>query len=213
MRGKVAESQSFSSKSARRKTGAPVKTHVPNEGLGWSGYFGGAAGAGERLARGRLARGFEASGHQELGQLGAGSDELDFDGGEAAVAEAEGFGGGMGKVDHTALGNGTAVIDGDDDGAVVPQICDAEHRTERQSAMGAGELVLVVGFPAGGSATLEELAIPGGDAELIPVVVADDDLGVEALGWGSSLRAGDTENGGKNSAGKSKETSRTVAVI
>jgi hypothetical protein len=96
----------------------------------------------------------------------------------------------VGEVDHTAFGNRTAVIDGDDDGAVVFEICDPEHGAEGQGAMGACQLVLIVGDSAGGGTTLEELAIPGGGADLVPVVVADDDLGVEVLRRGSSLGAG-----------------------
>jgi len=69
--------------------------------------------------------------------------------------------------------------------------------------MGAGELVRIEGLTAGGGATLKELAVPGGDAKLVPVMAADDDLGIEVSGRRSGLRAGNAQKSGEKCTGKS----------
>lgn len=127
-------------------------------------------------------RGVEAGRHQELGQLSLGSDELDLDGGEPFIAEPERVGGGVGQVDDAAFGDGTAVVHGNDNRFIITEIGDAQDGTEGQGSVGAGELILVVGGSAGGGFSLEELAIPGSYAELVPAMVADNDLGIQVFG-------------------------------
>ena len=75
------------------------------------------AGSGVRklLGAGLLARRLEASGHQKLGQLIAGSDEFDLDRCEAFIVEVQRIRGGSGEVDDAILRYRTAVVYGDDD--------------------------------------------------------------------------------------------------
>ena len=68
--------------------------------------------------------------------------------------------------------------------------------------MGAGQLLRIERLTARGSATLKEFPIPGGHAELVPVMTAHNDLGVKVCGWCSSLRAGNAQKSGDNCTGK-----------
>ena len=120
------------------------------------------AGKGRGIwGRGWLLGRVEAGWQEELIQLGylrVGADEFDLDRGQTAITETEGVGGSPRKVDHTALGDRSAVIDGDDDRFIVAEIGDPEDRTERQSAMRAGELILIEGLAAGGRAAVARAA-------------------------------------------------------
>jgi len=79
--------------------------------------------------------------------------------------------------------------------------------------VGAGKLVLVEGFAAGGGTALEELAIPGGHAKLVPVVMANDDLRVKMGGWRGSLRTGDAQKGGEYCTGDTEKRAGAMGVI
>jgi hypothetical protein len=166
-------------------------------------------GSGNQEENGLVAGRLEAFGHEKLGNFSLRADEFDFDGGQALVAEAEGGGGSPGKVDDTGLRHGAAIVDSNDDRFMIPEVRDSEHGAERQGAMGAGELVFVVRLAAGGGAALKELAVPGSNAELVPVMVADDDLGVKVGDRRSGLSAGNAQNGGEKCAGKPKRVTRS----
>src|SRR5690606_35923006 len=80
----------------------------------------------------------------------------------AAVQHAKALGGGAREVDHPALGIGAAVVDAYHHRPAVLQIGDLHLGTERQAAVGSSQLVLVEDLAAGGLATMETGAVPGG---------------------------------------------------
>lgn len=169
-------------------------------------------GSGNLRAEKLVARGLEAGRHEQLSDFLLRSDELDLDGGEALIAEAKDGGSGAGKVDDAAFRHGTAVVDGNDHRLMIPQVGDPKDGAEGQGAMSAGELVFVERLAAGGGATLKEFAVPGGDAELVPVMMGNDDLRVEVSGRRSSLCAGNAQNGGKKCAGKTEGSTRSNVI-
>lgn len=86
--------------------------------------------------------------------------------------------------------------------------------------MRAGHSVLIIGLAAGRGLSLKELAIPGCDTELIPVVMGRDfrDRMVwggrtEVIGRGRSLRASHSHHDGEKSASDGERTSGTSRVI
>jgi hypothetical protein len=137
----------------------------------------------------------------QLGDFRAGGQELNLNGSQSTVAEAERLRSSQGKVDYPVAGDRAAIVDADDDRPMVAQIGDADQRAKRESALSTGHGELVVRLAAGSGASLKELAVPGGHAELVPVVVVRFCLSVKVVGRRSGLRAGKAHNEGECHAG------------
>lgn len=84
--------------------------------------------------------------------------------GNAGAQDAEFGGGGAGQVDDAAGCKGATVIDANHDGAAAAQIGDADDGAERKRLVRGGQLGVVEGLAGGGLVTLEDVAVPGGDA-------------------------------------------------
>ena len=88
--------------------------------------------------------------------------DLKFDLGQATRLERKLLGGGVGEVDDAVFRHGPAVVYSYDNAALVAEVGDAEERSQREVAVGGGEVVHVEVFAAGGGAALEGAAVPGG---------------------------------------------------
>src|SRR6185437_2729341 len=101
------------------------------------------------------------------------------------AAEAEHVGGCVGEVHNAVLCDGAAVVDANDDGLVIAEVRDLDHGAHGQAAVGAGHGVHVEVFAAGRLMALKDAAVPGGAANLVPVVTRP---GVgRGLDWGLGL--------------------------
>ena len=84
--------------------------------------------------------------------------------------QADGVGGGVGEIDDAVAGDGAAIVDADDDAAMIAKVGDANPAAQGKAAMSAGEIVHVELFAGGGLASLELKAVPGGLADSEPAV-------------------------------------------
>ena len=88
----------------------------------------------------------------------------------AQSVNAYGFGGGVGEVDDAVLRHRPSVVHADEDGLVISEVGDSDPASQRKAAVGAGQRVHVEGFAGGGLVSLKVDAVPGGLADLVPVV-------------------------------------------
>src|SRR5665213_2694210 len=108
-------------------------------------------------------------GQKLLGELGVASAyRLQLDLGQSV--DAYGACSGVGEVDDAVVRYRAAIVYADEDRFVVPEIGDPDPTAEGQAAMSAGEGVHIEGLAIGCGVTLEAGAIPGGFADLVPVV-------------------------------------------
>jgi hypothetical protein len=97
---------------------------------------------------------------------------------------------------------------------MVAKVGHPEDGTERQGPVGTGQRVFVIGHATRCGFALKELAIPGRNAKLIPMMVPDGDFGSgQMVSGGSRPSTRDTHKNSQNRAGESKPAARTFRVI
>lgn len=110
-------------------------------------------------------------GESELRNLRIVGQQLNLYRRSPSAAESEESGGGIRDVDDAVLRNRAAVVHADYDGSVITEIGDPHQRSHWKAAVRAGHGVHVKIFAAGGLLALEELAIPGRAAKLVPAML------------------------------------------
>ena len=79
------------------------------------------------------------------------------------------FGRSSRQIYHPAVSIGTAVVNSHIHRAIIPFGCHAHHRSKRQCFVRCRQRVLIIGFPAGGPASLEFSSVIGSDSPLIHI--------------------------------------------
>src|SRR5713101_1980686 len=92
---------------------------------------------------------------------GSGLVEVQADGLQTALFEAERTGGVVGKVNDPAIYDGTPVIDTNHHGLAVPQVGDLDVGAQLEAGVSRCEIAHVEGFAAGCLFALELLSVPG----------------------------------------------------
>jgi hypothetical protein len=109
-------------------------------------------------------------------------DDLSGDVADAGAGQADGAGSARGQVKHTALDEGTTVIDRDDD--ALATMGHPELGAERQRAVGRGHGVLVEALSGGGLAAGFIAVKRSPSREAVPGARADRGIGVHPVALG-----------------------------
>ena len=99
------------------------------------------------------------------------ADIFDLHLGRAGVGIVQHLGGALRQVDQAAVRIRPAIVDAHDDRTAVLDIGDARIARQRHRRMRRGQMRHVVDFAIGGQPAVEGVAIPGGGADLLVVLV------------------------------------------